>query len=157
MTLGGDLGAHQYVDLALLHPLHQGADILAGLGGVGGEDFDAGVREAAHGFFRHPLDARAYPDQAVLGPALRAQLGLRHGKAGGVTDQTAGIAMLHQPAIRLRAFHLVTAGLAQDQRREAPAVQIEQGLLAPLQRFGDRFDQRRGQPFALLRRRKAQI
>ena len=44
-------------------------------------------------------------DQAVLRPAVRAGLGLRHGEAGQVADQPPGVAVLHQPAVGVRRGH----------------------------------------------------
>ncbi len=157
MALGGGLGGHQDVDLARLHGQDQAARGLGVEHRVGGEDGDAGLGEQAARLLLNPLHAGTDRNQAVLGAAMGAGLGLLHGKAGQVADQAAGIAVLDQPGIGVRRGQLLAAGPAQHQGRVAAAIEEQQALLAPPIGVGDRFHQRRRQPASRLGRMFAQV
>ena len=135
MTLCGNLGAHENINLPALHTLHNGANILARLRGIRGEHLHPRIGESPCGFLRDALHTRSYPDKGVRLTAMGAALGLRHGEAGHMTDQASGIAMLHKPAIGFRALHFFPARLADHQRGKAAPIEIEQDLFAPRQGF----------------------
>ena len=100
--------------------------------GVGGEDRDARLGEQARA--PPPPPARRpgpMETRLSLAPQCGQALGLGHGKAGQVADQPAGVAVLDQPGVGVRRGHPLAAGPAEHQRRIAPAVEEQQGLLAP--------------------------
>src|SRR3546814_7573057 len=68
--------------------------------------------------------------------------------AGEAVDEP----VLDHPRGAIGALDAVAAGAAQGQRREAPAVQKEQALLALRQSVGERVDERRREPAAAVGR-----
>ncbi len=97
VALGGGLGGDENIDLALLHLADEQARSLGIHHRVRREHRQARLREEGGRLFRHPLDPWTDRDKRVPGAAIWALVGLGHGEAGQMADQSAGIAVLHQP------------------------------------------------------------
>src|SRR3546814_14535184 len=76
------------------------------------------------------LDAGAASDEAVLILAFGAEPRRRHDMAAMMAGEAVDEPVLDHPRGAIGALDAVAAGAAQGQRREAPAVQKEQDLLA---------------------------
>ena len=152
MALGCRLGGDENVDLAVGHPLDQGAGGPGIGGGVGAEHRRPRLGEQLADLFLDPFDPGADRDQTVDRAAGRTVFRPRHGEAGQVADQPAGVAMLDQPAVGVGCRHPVTAGATKNHRRIAAPVQEQQGLFTAQQRLADGLAQGLGQPGLGIRR-----
>ena len=114
-------------------------------------------REARRDLLRQPLDAGADGHQALGVAAAGAGFRPLLRMAAMVAEQHAAEAVLDQPGRAVGALEAVAAGAAERQRRIAAPVEEQQRLFVPLERLGDRLDQRRRQEAAALRLVVAQV
>ena len=146
MALGGRLGGDEDVDLAVGHPLDQGAGGLGVGGGVGAEHRRPRLGEQLADLLLDPFDPGADRDQTVDRAAGRTVFRPCHGEAGQMADQPAGVAMFDQPAVGVGRRHPVTAGATKNHGGIAAPVQEQQGLFTAQQRLADGLAQGLGQP-----------
>ena len=146
MALGDHLGADQEVELAV-------ADLAQQLGrgrrpgqGVAGQQCGPGLGEERGDLLGQALDPRAAGRQGILGLAGRAVLGQRQHVAAVVALQAPDQAVLDQPGGAIGAVQAMAAAAAEGQRRVAPPVQEQQGLLPGRQRLKHALAQGLGQP-----------
>ena len=157
MPLGEDLRADQQVDRTVADVAHQRFRSRRPADRVAGRHQHPGARQQAGNLFRQPLHARPARHEAVFRAALRAFAGQRPRVAAMMAFQPAGEPVFDQPGRALRAFQAQAAAAAQGERRIAPAVEIEQGLLPRRQRFRDCVDHAAGEPASARRSFRAQV
>ena len=142
VALGQHLGAHQDVHLAQFRgqqPRLQGAPAQ---GGVPVQAQDPGGREQAAQLVLDLLGALPHPAQ-VLGAAVDADLRRHRLEAAQVAAQAVGALVVGEAHGAVRAVEGLAAGPAHPEVLEAPAVQQQHALLAPLQGLGHGLEQQR--------------
>ena len=150
MALGHDLRADDDIDLMRFDLVDDGPHFRETGNEIGGQEREAGLREAFGDFFRHALYARAASDHTVGRAALGALLGKRNREAAVMAIQALLEAVLDEPRGALGAFAAVPARAAQRQRGIAAPVEKQQRLLAFFQRLGHGLDEARGEPPAFV-------
>src|SRR5690606_34451708 len=133
MPLRHDLRADDNIDFPRLDGCENGL-----MGGwppqiVARNNGGARLREKLRHLLRYPLHPRTAGNQRFFRPAGRAALGHRGGVATMMAGKLAAETMLDEPCRTLRTFDAVAAGPAKGERRIAPPIEEEHGLLPRLQ------------------------
>ena len=130
IAFGDELCADHDVDRARVHRADELGRAERRPDRVRCHDCRACLREELGDFVGDALDPGTARDKAVFLPAFRASFRWRHHMAAMVAGQTVHQPVLDHPGCAIRALETVAAVAAQGQRREAAAVEEQQGLLA---------------------------